>query len=91
MEKAEATAGLERCMEVPLSMYMRESWETGRFWLSHAGRKSWAFDTLFWKFSDERFFGIRQNGVPRVKLWKTTLHLQSEAERIAIEPFGNGR
>ncbi|RDL35399.1 Uncharacterized protein BP5553_07330 [Venustampulla echinocandica] len=88
MQKAEATAeSNERCMEVPLSTYMQESWETGRFWLSYAARKSWAFDALFWKFLDERFFGIRQNRVPRDELWKTRLHLLSEAEKIAMEPF----
>jgi hypothetical protein len=88
MQKAEATAEpKERCMEVPLSTYMRESWETGRFWLSYVARKSWAFDVLFWKFLDERFFGIRQNNVPRDELWKTGLYLLSEAEKIAMEPF----
>jgi len=66
---------------------MRESWETGRFWLSYAARKSWAFDALFWEFLDERFFGTRENRVPRAKLWKTRLHLLSEAEKIGMEPF----
>jgi len=88
LQKAEATAEpTPRCMEVSLSTYMQESWETGQFWLSHAARKSWVFDALFWKFLDERFFGIRQNKVPRDKLWKTRLHLLSEAEKIAMEPF----
>ncbi|KAH6693299.1 phosphotransferase [Leptodontidium sp. MPI-SDFR-AT-0119] len=70
MEKAEATSDFEVMrMETPLSTYMRESWETGRFWLTYAARRSWAFDALFWSFLDER------------------LHLLSEAERIAMEPF----
>lgn len=69
MQKAEAAAeSKERCMEVPLSTYMRESWETGRFWLSCAARKSWAFDALFWKFLNEKFFEIRQNRVSRDEL-----------------------
>jgi hypothetical protein len=62
-------------------------WETGRFWLSYAARKSWAFDALFRKILDKRFFGIRQNRAPRDELWKTRLHLLSEAEKIAMEPF----
>ncbi|KAK4034488.1 phosphotransferase [Parachaetomium inaequale] len=41
-------------LPVPLSTYMRESWETGRFWLSYGARKSWAFDMAYWKFLDER-------------------------------------
>lgn len=69
---------------------MRESWETGRFWLNYAARKSWAFDTIFWKYLDERFFGRRDGGTPptpRQDLWKTRLHLLSDRERNAMEPF----
>jgi hypothetical protein len=47
-----------------LSTYMRESWETGRFWLNYAARKSWAFDTIFWKYLDKRLFGIRTARFP---------------------------
>lgn len=59
MEEAERSAcsvsGSEST-KYPLSAYMRQSWETGRFWLSYAARKSWAFDTIFWKYLDQRFF-----------------------------------
>ncbi|TVY29655.1 hypothetical protein LHYA1_G000890 [Lachnellula hyalina] len=44
-----------------LSKHMRESWETGRFWLNYAARKSWAFDTIFWKYLDHRFFGSKED------------------------------
>jgi hypothetical protein len=44
-----------------LSKHMCESWETGRFWLNYAARKSWAFDTIFWKYLDHRFFGSRED------------------------------
>ncbi|CEJ93702.1 hypothetical protein VHEMI09275 [[Torrubiella] hemipterigena] len=37
------------------SQYMQESWLTGRFWLTYAARKSWAFDAIYWNFLDERF------------------------------------
>ncbi|TVY81057.1 hypothetical protein LSUE1_G005268 [Lachnellula suecica] len=70
-----------------LSAYMRESWETGRFWLNYAARKSWAFDTIYWKYLDERFFGERDQNVPTEKLWKTRVHLLSEEERAAMEPL----
>lgn len=75
IKKAEDASEFEQRLEVPLSTYMRESWETGRFWLSYAARKSWAFDAIFWKFLDERFFGDRQTGVPKEELWKTRLYL----------------
>lgn len=71
-----------------LSTYMRESWETGRFWLNYAARKSWAFDTIFWKYLDKRFFGSRKGGdIAKQDLWKTRVHLLSERERSAIESF----
>ncbi|KAK3940287.1 hypothetical protein QBC46DRAFT_385776 [Diplogelasinospora grovesii] len=70
-----------------LSAYMRESWETGRFWLSYAARDSWAFDAIYWKYLDERFFGERGEGVPTEGLWKTRVHLLSEEERAAMEPL----
>ncbi|TVY22465.1 hypothetical protein LHYA1_G009025 [Lachnellula hyalina] len=68
-----------------LSAYMRESWETGRFWLNYAARKSWAFDTIYWKYLDERFFGERQENVPTEELWKARVDLLSEEERAAME------
>jgi hypothetical protein len=74
-------------LPVPLSRYMRESWETGRFWLSYGARKSWAFDMVYWKFLDERFFGARGPGVLKQDLWKTRLHLLTDRERAALEPF----
>ncbi|TVY39704.1 hypothetical protein LSUB1_G006866 [Lachnellula subtilissima] len=70
-----------------LSAYMRESWETGRFWLNYAARRSWAFDTIYWKYLDERFFGEREEDVPTDELWKTRVHLLSEEERAAMEPL----
>lgn len=71
----------------PMSTYMRESWSTGRFWLSYGARKSWAFDMVFWRYLDERFFGARTEGVPDEGLWRTRVHLLTEEERDAMEPF----
>ena len=70
-----------------LSAHMRESWATGRFWLNYAARKSWAFDTIYWKYLDERFFGQRESNVPAEELWKTRVHLLSEEARAAMEPL----
>lgn len=74
-------------LPVPLSRYMRESWETGHFWLSYAARKNWVFDAIYWRFLDERFFGPRKAGTTRDDLWKTRVHLLSAQERAAMEPF----
>ncbi|KAL2754155.1 hypothetical protein ACRALDRAFT_1056424 [Sodiomyces alcalophilus JCM 7366] len=85
MKKAEESMG-PASMPFVLSTYMRESWETGRFWLNYAARKSWAFDTIFWKYLDKRFFGDRED-VPKHDLWKTRIHLLSEDEQRAMDPF----
>ncbi|KAL1872056.1 hypothetical protein Daus18300_004425 [Diaporthe australafricana] len=68
-----------------LSAYMRESWETGRFWLNYAARKSWAFDALYWKYLDEMFFGERGENIPTEELWKARVHLLSPEEQAAME------
>ncbi|KAF5532623.1 aromatic-amino-acid decarboxylase [Fusarium mexicanum] len=89
MEKAEANMGASAYdnFAVPLSRYMRESWQTGRFFLSYTARKSWAFDAMYWNFLDERFFGDRDPGVVKGDLWKTRIDLLSDDERAAMEPF----
>lgn len=70
-----------------LAAYMRESWRTGRFWLNYAARKSWAFDAIYWRYLDERFFGERGKDIPTEQLWKTRLSLLNQEERVAMEPF----
>ncbi|KAG8417450.1 hypothetical protein J3458_004957 [Metarhizium acridum] len=87
LEKAEANTTESSHWPQPLSRYMRESWETGRFFLSYAARKSWAFDAMYWKFLDERFFGARGDDIVKSGLWKTRVHLLNDMEREAMEPF----
>ncbi|KAH7197886.1 phosphotransferase [Fusarium flagelliforme] len=89
MEEAEAnmSESHKTSLPAPLSRYMRESWQTARFFLSYAARKSWAFDAMYWNFLDERFFGDRDASVTKDDLWKTRVHLLSEEVREAIEPF----
>lgn len=74
-------------LPLPLSIYMQESWKTGRFWLNYAARKSWAFDSIYWKYLDERFFGERQTDVPHDKIWKTRVDLLGERERAGMKSF----
>lgn len=71
----------------PWSVYMRQSWETGRFWLNYAIRKGWAFDSIYWKFLDERFFGERPKGIAEEAFWRSRIDLLTEKEREAMEPF----
>ncbi|KAH7323840.1 hypothetical protein BKA65DRAFT_528625 [Rhexocercosporidium sp. MPI-PUGE-AT-0058] len=84
MEKAEESIKM-KSKGFTMSTYMRESWETGRFWLNYAARKSWAFDTIFWKYLDKRFFGSREGDIAKQDLGKTRVHLLSERERTSKE------
>ncbi|KAF0330515.1 phosphotransferase [Colletotrichum asianum] len=68
-----------------LSAYMRDSWETGRFWLDYAVRKNLAFDAIYWKFLDRMFFGACCQDVPAQQMWKTRVHLLSAQEQSAME------
>src|SRR6187402_2695561 len=87
MKEAEESASSEsKSMEFPLSAYMRQSWKTGRFWLTYAGRKSWAIDAIYWKYLDERFLGRREAHIEENELWKTRAHLLSEGARNEMEP-----
>ncbi|KXJ92337.1 hypothetical protein Micbo1qcDRAFT_61367 [Microdochium bolleyi] len=94
MEKAEEAASedvewqqhpSDSRLPATLSRYMRESWETGRFFLSYAARNSWMFDAMYWRFLDERFFGARAEETVKNDLWKTRVHLLSEEEWDAME------
>ncbi|KAH9214503.1 hypothetical protein DL95DRAFT_503460 [Leptodontidium sp. 2 PMI_412] len=84
MEEVEQSMGTEVIL---LSAYMRESWESGRFWLNYAARKSWAFDTIYWKYLDKRFFGERTEGSTAEGLWRSRVHLLSKEEQAAMEPL----
>ncbi|KAF5564481.1 hypothetical protein FNAPI_2189 [Fusarium napiforme] len=68
-----------------LSVYMRESWEGGRFWLTYATRKTWAFDTIFWKYLDEKFFGPRDENTQESQFWKSRVHLLGEEAQRSME------
>ncbi|KAF4781255.1 phosphotransferase [Colletotrichum scovillei] len=86
LEDAEKEVG-NSGLPFTLSAYMRDSWATGRFWLNYAARKSWAFDAIYWKYLDEKFFGQRDpnSKIPKSKLWKTRIHLLSSEEQAAMD------
>lgn len=87
VESAEAKMTEPNLLATPLSTYLRESWDTGRGFLSYGCKKSWAFDAVYWRYLDGRFFGSRESGTQKLDLWRTRVHLLSEDERAAMEPF----
>ncbi len=85
IEKAEKDISSDTVLFI-LSTHIRESQETGRFWLNYTTKNSWAFKTVFWKYLDKKFFGIRED-VPQEDLQKMRVDLLSKKERAAMEPF----
>ncbi|KAB8343061.1 hypothetical protein FH972_022655 [Carpinus fangiana] len=43
-----------------LSTAMRQSWDTGDFWIDYMVRRPWAFDTIYWREIDKRFFDVKE-------------------------------
>lgn len=69
--------------EQRLSRSMEQSWESGDFWVTYAARKNFAFDAVFWKSLDSRFFGPATSAED--DRWKERLELLTEDERANME------
>ena len=70
-----------------LSGKMRESWATGDFWTVYAARKNFAFDYIYWKKLDLRFFGANERNTPPEDIWMTRLGLLDQQTRADMESF----
>lgn len=66
-----------------LSPRMKESWDSGEFWVIYAARKNFAFDSIFWRELDPRFFG--NPGVAQEDSWRKRLDMLDELERSCME------
>ncbi|CAG8895264.1 unnamed protein product [Penicillium egyptiacum] len=76
-ENAASTKEEER-----LSGPMRESWESGDFWIAYAGRRGNASDSIYRKKIDQRFFGQTDNVEDA---WRERLDLLSDKEKDEME------
>ncbi|KAG8407868.1 hypothetical protein J3458_020179 [Metarhizium acridum] len=71
-----------------LSCKMRESWATGDFWTVYAARKNFAFDCVYWKKLDPRFFGPdERDTTPLEDTWMNRFGLLDEQTRVAMGSF----
>lgn len=68
--------------ELSLSQRMRESWEKRTWMVNYAARKSWAFDFVWWKFLDERYFGPNED-----QDFQARLELLSDPQRKVMDKF----
>ncbi|KAF7715954.1 Uncharacterized protein PECH_004623 [Penicillium ucsense] len=65
-----------------LSTHMRQSWDTGDFWIAYACQHSFAFDLIYWEKIDPRFFGATSD--PE-SAWKARMALLSKEELDEME------
>lgn len=81
---ADGIAGLSLSSDsnIPLSLRIKKSWETKTWLINYAARNSWAFDCIFWKFLDARYFGENEEGDYEARLGLLTVR-----EIEAMEPF----
>ncbi|KAK8076642.1 hypothetical protein PG994_003914 [Apiospora phragmitis] len=77
-----ATLSLSSDNEIPLSQQMRESWEKQTWMISYAARNSWAFDFIFWRHLDERYFGPNED-----RDYHASLDLFTQRELEVMETF----
>ncbi|KKK12372.1 hypothetical protein ARAM_006099 [Aspergillus rambellii] len=66
-----------------LSGPMRESWDSGDFWIVYAVMRNFAFDLVYWHKIDRRFFGPT-DGVEE-DAWRQRLGLLDDAEKEEME------
>jgi hypothetical protein len=65
-----------------LSGPMKDSWESGDFWIMYAASHSFAFDAIYWQKIDPRFFGPTND--PQ-NSWKERLVLLSDDDSAEME------
>ncbi|KAJ6013385.1 Aminoglycoside phosphotransferase [Penicillium herquei] len=72
-----------------LSNRMRDSWESGDFWIMYAARNNFAFDAIYWNKIDRRFFGTTEYaGDDNIcDVWKKRLHLLEPEEKEIMETY----
>ncbi|KAL1850579.1 hypothetical protein Plec18170_006864 [Paecilomyces lecythidis] len=65
-----------------LSGRMQKSWDSGDFWITYAALHSFAFDIIYWKMIDPRFFEPTER--PE-EAWKERLNLLDDKEKDKME------
>ncbi|KAJ5627468.1 hypothetical protein N7528_004895 [Penicillium herquei] len=65
-----------------LSGPMRESWDSGDFWIVYAMMRNFAFDSVYWCKIDQRFYGPTEN---IEDAWRQRLDLLDDTEKEEME------
>lgn len=73
-----------------LSSRMRDSWQSGDFWIMYAARNNFAFDAIYWRKIDQRFFGPTTYEDDNIcDIWRKRLHLLEPGEKKLMEEYVN--
>ncbi|KAJ5457540.1 hypothetical protein N7475_008928 [Penicillium sp. IBT 31633x] len=71
-----------------LSSRMLDSWQSGDFWIMYAARNNFAFDAIYWKKIDQRFFkSTTYEGDNTSDVWRKRLHLLEPEEMDLMEEY----
>lgn len=55
--------------------------------MDYATTKSWASDSIYWKYLDERFFGVRDETGDACERWRTRVGILSPEEKEDMGSF----
>ncbi|KAJ3480458.1 hypothetical protein NLG97_g8068 [Lecanicillium saksenae] len=66
-----------------LSGKMRESWDSGDFWICYAARKNFGFDCVYWEKLEHRFFGPTEG--KRADVWLQRQDLLDESAKKEMD------
>lgn len=71
-----------------LSERMRNSWQSGDFWIMYAARHNVVFDAIYWKKIDQRFFGPTIHEDENFSdVWRERLYLLESREKELVEEY----
>ncbi|KAM5449941.1 hypothetical protein MaudCBS49596_004704 [Microsporum audouinii] len=70
-QREDVAIGRDRLREEErLSSAMRQSWTSGDFWVTYAARKNFAFDSVFWAYINQRYFGDHASWLDQLECLK---------------------
>lgn len=77
--------------EVCLSERMRKSWDDKTWMIGFAARNSWAFDLIFWRYLDPKYFGPNEAAGYRARLGRLTQKQREAMEDLVAVKMKEGR
>ncbi|KAJ5458290.1 hypothetical protein N7475_009678 [Penicillium sp. IBT 31633x] len=70
-----------------VSTRMRQSCDSGDFWIMYAARNNFVFDAIYWKKIDQRFFGSAKCDDDIDDVWKKIMDLLDPEEKETMDKY----